>query len=321
MRLEYAQLQRAASASGFQVDPFEKAVRLLDLLGAFFSHPYLSRRFVLKGGTALNLFLLDLPRLSVDIDLNYIGSSDRSTMLAERPRIEQAIQAVCARQGLSVRRTPDDHAGGKWRLSYERAVGGTGTLELDLNFLLRVPLWPPLRGDSPTFLGFSAHQIPLLDLHEIAAGKLAAFFSRNASRDLYDVVRILDHCDIERDKLRLGFVVYGAMNRRDWRSVNIDEVGLSADEAAGRLLPLLRSGFAPDRSDMERWCNRLVGHCRDQLCALLPLEPAELAFLDLINDQGEIRPDLLTDDLAVQGRIQNHPGLMWKALNVRRFRR
>jgi Nucleotidyl transferase AbiEii toxin, Type IV TA system len=48
----------------------------------------------LKGGTALNLFVLDFPRLTVDIDLNYIGASDRATMLSERPRVEQALEQV-----------------------------------------------------------------------------------------------------------------------------------------------------------------------------------------------------------------------------------
>jgi len=66
----------------------------------------------LKGGTALNMFVLDLPRLSVDIDLNYVGALDREGMLAERPRIEQAAQAVFSREGFTARRIPDEHAAG-----------------------------------------------------------------------------------------------------------------------------------------------------------------------------------------------------------------
>ena len=77
MRLDANQLRRTAAESGFQVEAFEKVLRLIDLLDALFSHPFLGERLVLKGGTALNLFVLDLPRLSVDIDLNYIGTVDR----------------------------------------------------------------------------------------------------------------------------------------------------------------------------------------------------------------------------------------------------
>ena len=77
----------------------------------------LKTRIALKGGSALNLFYFDVPRLSVDIDLNSIGAADRETMLAERPKLEQAVQAVCSREGLTVRRMPSEHAGGKWRLT------------------------------------------------------------------------------------------------------------------------------------------------------------------------------------------------------------
>lgn len=50
----------------------EKVLHLLRLLQAMNTHPFLKGKWVLKGGTALNLFLFNLPRLSVDIDLNYI---------------------------------------------------------------------------------------------------------------------------------------------------------------------------------------------------------------------------------------------------------
>ena len=142
MRLALEDLQREAAASGFQAETLEKAIRLLSLLEALRSHPYLRTRLALKGGTALNLFVFDVPRLSVDIDLNYVGALDREVMLAERPKVEEAIQAACSREDLVVRRVPGEHAGGKWRLTYRDTSGRPGNLELDVNFLLRGPLWP-----------------------------------------------------------------------------------------------------------------------------------------------------------------------------------
>lgn len=88
--LTEADLNRVAAGTGFQLEPLEKVIRLLALLDALRSHPFLKPRVVLKGGTALNLFVLDVPRISVDIDLTYIGAADRETMLAERPKVEQA---------------------------------------------------------------------------------------------------------------------------------------------------------------------------------------------------------------------------------------
>jgi predicted nucleotidyltransferase component of viral defense system len=88
------------------------------LLDTLQSHPFLKGRLALKGGTALNLFAFDIPRLSVDIDLNYIGAVSREAMLEDRPKIEQAVQAVFKREGFTVRRMPEEHAGGKWALRY-----------------------------------------------------------------------------------------------------------------------------------------------------------------------------------------------------------
>src|SRR3970040_2338540 len=191
MRLTANELAREAAATGFQTEPLEKVILLLELLEAIRSHPFLKERVVLKGGTALNLFRFNVPRLSVDIDLNYIGAVDREGMLADRPKFEQALQAVCGRLGVQPRRVPSDHAGGKWRLNFNRVAGGTSTLEMDVNFLLRTPLWPVERIGSRPVGTFQATDVPVLDIHELAAGKLAALLSRTASRDLFDASQLL----------------------------------------------------------------------------------------------------------------------------------
>ena len=318
--LSAADLQREAEATGFRGEALEKVVRLLELLEGVRSHPFLKHRVALKGGTALNLFVFEVPRLSVDIDLNYIGAVSRDVMLAERPKLEQAIQAVCARAGMEIKRVPDEHAGGKWRLSYPSASGRSGTLEVDVNFLLRVALWPTVRSDSRRIGTFGAAGISMLDLHELAAGKLAALFARAASRDLFDARELLATTLIDLERLRLGFVVYGGMNRRDWRSVALDDVRADPREVDQQLVPLLRAGAAPARAEIAAWSERLVAECRDRLGVVLPLRDEETAFLEQLNDRGEIVPELLTADAEMQQRLRGHPGLRWKALNVRRHR-
>lgn len=82
MKLSSDRLLQEANATGFRPESLEKVLRLIGLLNAIFRLPDLASRLVLKGGTALNLFLFDLPRLSVDIDQNYIGSGDLKVMEA-----------------------------------------------------------------------------------------------------------------------------------------------------------------------------------------------------------------------------------------------
>ena len=320
MRLTANELAREAAATGFQTEPLEKVILLLELLEAIRSHPFLKERVVLKGGTALNLFRFNVPRLSVDIDLNYIGAVDREGMLADRPKIEQALQAVCGRVGVQPRRVPSDHAGGKWRLNFNRVAGGTSTLEMDLNFLLRTPLWPVERIDSRALGTFRATDIPVLDIHELAAGKLAALLSRTASRDLFDASQLLRGGGLDVAKLRLAFVVYGGTSRKDWRTVSVEEVTVDAPETDAMLLPLLRGNETPQRSDLPRWTKALIADCHELLAMVLPLTDREREFLERLNGKGEILPEVLTDDERLRDIIRTHPGLLWKALNVRQHR-
>ena len=106
MKISRERLLAEAQNTGFRPEILEKVVHLLNLLERFQEHPFLKQRLALKGGTALNLFLLDLPRLSVDIDLNYIGAVERDTMLGERSKVEAALEAVCSRESLRVVRQP-----------------------------------------------------------------------------------------------------------------------------------------------------------------------------------------------------------------------
>jgi len=318
--LDAADLQREAATTGFRAEALEKVLRLLELLEGFRSHPFLKTRVALKGGTALNLFVFEVPRLSVDIDLNYTGATERDVMLAERPKVEQAIQAVCGRLGVQIKRVPDEHAGGKWRLSYTDVAGRSGTLEVDVNFMLRTPLWPVVTADSRRIGTFGATQIPMLDVHELAAGKLAALFGRSASRDLFDARELLAATSFDPERLRLGFVVYGGVNRRDWRGVSLDDVRAEPREVDQQLVPLLRAGTVPPRAELATWSEHLVAECRDRLGAVLPFRAEEAEFLDRLNDRGEVVPELLTADGQMQRLLRGHPGLRWKALNVRKHR-
>ena len=256
------------------------------------------------------MFRFDVPRLSVDIDLNYIGAVDRDGMLADRPKIEQALHAVCGRVGVQPRRVPSDHAGGKWRLNFNRVAGGTSTLEMDVNFMLRTPLWPVERVDSRPVGTFRATNIPVLDIHELAAGKLAALLSRTASRDLFDASQLLRGGGLDAAKLRLAFVVYGGTSRKDWRTVSVDDVTVDAAEADAMLLPLLRGNATPRRSELAQWTQKLASDCHELLSMVLPLADHEQEFLERLNGKGEIAAEVLTDDQRLREVIPTHPGLL-----------
>ena len=316
MRISPERLSAEAEATGFRADVLEKAVHLLGLLNVIQAHPFLKGKLALKGGTALNLFVFDVPRLSVDIDLNYVGSESREAMLEERPRLEEAIQAVFSREDFTIRRLPEEHAGGKWSLRYPAASGQSGRIDVDINYMYRVPLWPLTTMDSRSLGSWRATGIPVVDIHELAAGKLAALLARRRARDLFDsrLVFSIDGLDLER--LRAAFVVYGAMARRDWRTVSVEDVAFDPSELSSQLMPSLRVG-ALQGLEAANYGEELVAECRRGLSALLPFRAAERAFLDLLLNEGRIDATLLSSDVGLQECIQAQPLLEWKAQNVR----
>lgn len=77
-----AELAAKASEMNFVRDILEKVLRLADILDYINSNPLTKFTLALKGGTAINLTIFDLPRMSVDIDLDYCADESREEMLS-----------------------------------------------------------------------------------------------------------------------------------------------------------------------------------------------------------------------------------------------
>lgn len=318
MNLSRERLLAQAASTGFRPEVLEKVLRLVSLLNALSSNPLVGRKIALKGGTALNLFFLDLPRLSVDIDLNYIGSVSREDLAHEREPFLQALEATCAREGLSVQRRPVEYAGGKLTLRYLSSLGSAGNLEVDVNFLFRILLWPVAIMDS-VFVGETrATAIPVVDVHELVAGKLVALLDRATARDLFDAAQFAEKADLDTARLRIAFVVYGAASRRDWRTVGLANLPGDTVDVRNYLLPLLRRSATDSTTITD--ATALRQRCLPLLERVLPLLPSEIEFLEYINDRGIIEPALLTSDEALADRIRVCPALVWKTQNVRQYK-
>ena len=320
MTISDKEILTISEQKGFNPQMLEKVLYLMHLLQSLNNHPFLKEKWVLKGGTALNLFIFNLPRLSVDIDLNYTGSVDREQMISDRPKVEQACRAVFSREGFNIRRMPTEHAGGKWILSYRSYTGQPGNLEVDFNFMFRQPLWSPEARSSIKLGKHQATHIPVLDKHELAAGKLAALLARTQARDLYDVSKIFTSLELDAKLLRIAFIVYGGMNKKDWRKVSAETVSVDVEDLERKLLPILHDKTLTVDQTAKNYGQMLVEECRKGLSAILPFTRNERLFLDKLLDEGNIDPTLLTDDTELQELIRVQPQLQWKALNVRKHR-
>ncbi|MGV8082514.1 MAG: nucleotidyl transferase AbiEii/AbiGii toxin family protein [Coriobacteriia bacterium] len=125
--------------AGYPPQTIEKVERLLELLVEVGGHPYLGSRLRLHGGTALNIFHLPMPRLSVDADLTYIGRVALDEYEAERPVLESAMSELGSK--LDYRVTTSDkveHSGRTFKFRY-RYAGQPDLVKVDFIYLNRAP--------------------------------------------------------------------------------------------------------------------------------------------------------------------------------------
>ena len=87
-------ISKKATDSGFNRDTYEKVLRLVDVQEFFNQNRFLSEKLALKGGTAINLLEFDMPRLSVDIDLDYTVNANVDQMKSERDEISTRILII-----------------------------------------------------------------------------------------------------------------------------------------------------------------------------------------------------------------------------------
>lgn len=313
MLLNKYELQHAEHQTGFRAEIIEKVILLVDLLDTINKHNYLKSRLVLKGGTALNLFHFNLPRLSIDIDLNYIGSIDRQIMLNERQEINSIIKQLITDKGFTIERSPNYHAGGKYHLRYPSVLGHRGILEFDFNYMHRQLFYPVEQRESFIIAGYKT-TFPSLNFNEIAAGKLCALFARDASRDLFDVYQIIKQMRFDFNQIRTLFMVYGAMDgKKDWRKITLDDINAKQSDLKNKLIPMLSRNNAAELKKQKNIADEYVKTCREALQILFPLKNNEIQFYNQLFDHGNIQPELISEDKSFCEKVKKHPGIVFQA--------
>jgi predicted nucleotidyltransferase component of viral defense system len=257
--------------------------------------------FALKGGTAINLFIRDMPRLSVDLDLVF-----RDHTLARERASEQITAALrqsaerLKSQGFQTHTVPAMDAS-ETKLLVRR---GNIEVKIEVNIVMRGTLHP-VRAASLTAKAREALladlELPVASLEDVYGGKLVAALDRQHPRDLFDVTQLFAHEGITPG-IRRAFVVYLASHNRPVHEV---------------LFPALRD----IRQDYERTFKGMTA----EPVALPELLAARQELIRQLHeglDQNE-RKFLLslvqnTHDWDLMGfaHLKNLPGLQWKLRNL-----
>jgi|SRR5690554_5132659 len=185
--------------------PYFKQVELLvRILPLVAEHPC----FALKGGTAINLFHRNMPRLSVDIDLVYVPIGNRIQSLEEMTRDLKSIgNAIIARiHDAKAQYSLLNSTEYVNRLIVE---AGRAVVKVELSPVLRGTVYEPtvMRITKTAEDAFGFAEVPVVSFEDLFAGKMMAALDRQHPRDLFDIKGLFEHEGISA-KLKEAFIVY-----------------------------------------------------------------------------------------------------------------
>ena len=284
---------------------FQQAALMVRLL------PLVAREscFALKGGTAINFFEQDMPRLSVDIDLTYLPLEDYETTLANIGAALKRLEALI-KKSISGVQIVEHQIGKTQRVSKLTIVNKQGRVKIEPNEVLRGSVYPPSERDLTRKAreAFEASfSMPVLSTADIYGGKICAALDRRHPRDLFDMKQLLDQGGIT-ESIRKAFVVYLVCSDRP-----IHELLTSPPKDAKELKVIFEEDFKG--------------------MALVPV-----AFEDLLSVQSKL-PQLIRSSLSDKEKafivsvkeanpqwellglpgIDRLPGVQWKLMNIRKM--
>ena len=171
--------------------------------------PFISEepKFALKGGTAINLFIQDLPRLSVDIDLAYLPLDNRNTALRSITNLLQQIQKQIQHELPDIRVQPAPHHDGYNAKLFCISPKGF-RIKIEVNTVMRGHLFetrvlPCVNKVTKEFQAYTEARI--LSHADLYGSKICAALDRQHPRDLFDIYYLLNNGGITKD-IKISFI-------------------------------------------------------------------------------------------------------------------
>lgn len=279
----------------------EQVKLLLRILPYFMREP----RFSLKGGTAINLFYQNMPRLSVDIDLTYLPLEERAISFSNIDNAFEKIVSDLKDRFPSLRIQPVKTTEGNTKQIVFREF--SAAIKVEINHVLRgvvhdCQMLDLCQSAQDTFESFVSAQC--LSQNDLYAGKMCAALDRQHPRDLFDIKLFFDQNTFD-DSLRKSFIIYLISNNRPISELinpnRLDMKNLYEHEFMG--MSLTQVSYEELEDERERLIEQLDNDLTDN----------ERKFL-ITFKSGEPEWDLLGIQEAA-----HFPAIKWKLQNINKM--
>jgi predicted nucleotidyltransferase component of viral defense system len=310
-----SELSNTARQYGFLCDTFEKVLRLKEVLVYFNKQEYLREHLLLKGGTAINLTIFDLPRLSVDIDMDFTPNATKENMLIARKNITRIIGKYMESEGYNLSSASRfHHSLDAFHYQYKNAAKNLDMIKIEINYSLRAHIFKAEK--RPILHNIFEDNILIRTVNpiEIFAAKTNALLSRTAARDLYDFNNMIDYnlFATQSDLLRKSIIFYATISaetiNKNFDTSIIDT--LSFQKIRRDLFPVLSQ---KERKQQFNLANR-IHDAKKFISTVMAPSISEMEYMERF-EAKEYRPDLLFEDNGIIDRIQQHPMALWKCQN------
>lgn len=265
--------------------------------------PFVAKQecFALKGGTAINLFVREFPRLSVDIDLVYLPMKNRDEALQE---ISEALDVISADLKIAFKDVELTEAYKSKRDALRLIVARNGVQ-------IKVELSPVLRGTvyesqlmevcSAVEDEFGYVEVPVVALADLYAGKICAALDRQHPRDLFDVKWLLENEGLT-DEIRKALIVYLSSHNRPVAELLRPQF---------KDISAIYAGEFANMAETDLPLDELLA-VRERLVELIHqgLTDSEKGFLLSFKNR---EPDWTLLNLE---RVNNLPAIKWKLINL-----
>jgi predicted nucleotidyltransferase component of viral defense system len=258
--------------------------------------------FALKGGTAINLFIRDLPRLSVDIDLVYLPVADWTSSLAA---VRDGLGRVGDRlEKLGLNVTRQLLKAGQPLVVSE----GTSSIKIEVSPVLRGTVFEPkvLAVSEAVQERFGFAEMQVVSMPDLYAGKIAAALDRQHPRDLFDVHFLFENGGIDEDLFR-AFLVYLVSHDRpavELLDPNLQDLAAQYDEEF--------VGMTVEAVTLDT-----LLATRDRLIAEIQKRARDHAPKRFLTSFQVLEPDWRA--IGFEDEIGELPAVRWKALNLQKL--
>lgn len=300
-------LTKLAQESNFIKDTLEKVLRLSEILKFLNSDSVFKDKLALKGGTAINLTAVELPRLSVDIDIDFTVNVGKNELAEIKERFKKRLTDYMWQEGYSLADSRDHFALTSFLFNYINNAGNRDNIKVEINFLDRSHILPLEKKKILTKGMVEDFEILTLNTIELYASKINALLSRATPRDLYDVNAMIENNVITNvDLLRKCFVFYNAIGG-DYDIQELDYKNierLDYKKYKTQLKPVISKN---DPFEIEKAKAIVIAYIKD----LLVLTDDEKEFLSKLKDKVYM-PELLFDNEEIVANIKHHPAALWR---------